>query len=530
MDITKYDSTIQALYAKQKEYLQLMDPRVFDILNKLLKKANNLKDEELIGYTYHSLAFANYFVKGDYDAFLNDLSHAAKHLLKEKDSSEILHVYYLIAIDALNKGAYDISYQYFLTARNVANRSKLKTSAAILNENIAHTLMLIGDYKQARTFLKKSLAGIKMDPSHPHYYNNVVSCYINDADACLHLDLINEAEKNYNKTKKFIDANTNAFQLDAYINFALLGARIAIRKKNTQLLENRLKVLFKYLKKLTQAANYVNDINTLVNELLAIKQFNYVKKIINILSKKEISSDAINAKRIFNETKISYYTATKQNKKLLESYLEQETIITRITQEHANNTHSIQELITFTNSLQKQQEEITLAHIELEKDANTDALTGIANRYKMNKLMDDAFEDAYHNNKYFAVGILDLDRLKDYNDKYGHQAGDQLLIDFSKSLSSLTDKHPIEIARYGGDEFLVLFKNMNNKDIKAVIKDLHNYTDIEFSIGICRDKPKLKQKVWDYMSIADKELYKIKNTKKKNTKNKNIDISISSFK
>ena len=107
MDILKYNNKVQDLINKQREYLQTLDPNVLNVLKALLKEAKRLNDDELIGYTYHSLAFANYFVVNNYNLFLKYLSLAAKHLFNVDNSKELMHVYYLIAIDALNKDLYE---------------------------------------------------------------------------------------------------------------------------------------------------------------------------------------------------------------------------------------------------------------------------------------------------------------------------------------------------------------------------------------------------------------------------------------
>lgn len=100
---------------------------------------------------------------------------------------------------------------------------------------------------------------------------------------------------------------------------------------------------------------------------------------------------------------------------------------------------------------------------ELERLAHHDSLTGLPNR----NLLADRFELAVaHSNRgrsLLAVCFLDLDNFKPVNDRYGHQIGDQLLIDLSQRLhATLRDNDTI--SRIGGDEFVLLMGNVSNRE------------------------------------------------------------------
>jgi len=92
---------------------------------------------------------------------------------------------------------------------------------------------------------------------------------------------------------------------------------------------------------------------------------------------------------------------------------------------------------------------------QLEEKANTDALTGLYNR----GYVEDAL--AAEKRKFekfdipYSVIVVDVNRLKQANDEYGHEAGDRLLLSVSERLSAETRETDI-VARTGGDEFLVL--------------------------------------------------------------------------
>ena len=535
MDILKYNNKVQDLINKQREYLQTLDPNVLNVLKALLKEAKRLNDDELIGYTYHSLAFANYFVVNNYNLFLKYLSLAAKHLFNVDNSKELMHVYYLIAIDALNKDLYDLAYHYFLLARVVAEDNNLKTSAAILDENIAHTLFTIGEYLEGRKFIKKCLKGIKKDPKHPHYINNLASCYMNDLGACLNLNLIDEANIAYLNAKEVIDKNKDIFKLDQLINFYLLSTRLSIKNNDKKAINDSLNEMLKLANEMNKSSSYVDDtrllvhdVKMIVNDLINIKEYKLAEKIIDSLSVDSIVSNSTDSLRNIIETKIDYYEATNNKKKILQCYHEQDKLYIREKSKEIDNNEYIRNLINLINELQIAQVNSNLKNKEFKQSAETDALTGLSNRYVFNKQMDDIFENSYQNKSLFGIGLLDLDNLKDINDKLGHQKGDELLIEIASALSKLNDDERIKVARYGGDEFVIIFDNMEDKEINKALNKIYDYTDIKFSIGVSNGIPKDKIKPWDFLQAADNELYIVK-TKKKNNEKQN-DISVSKFK
>jgi diguanylate cyclase (GGDEF)-like protein len=110
-------------------------------------------------------------------------------------------------------------------------------------------------------------------------------------------------------------------------------------------------------------------------------------------------------------------------------------------------------------SLDTQREDIGRFHQELERQANFDALTGLANR---NLLMDRLAQSLIHARRagrMAAVLVLDLDRFKTVNDSLGHSLGDVLLREVARRLlASVRDGDTV--ARLGGDEFVVVLSDL----------------------------------------------------------------------
>jgi diguanylate cyclase len=120
-----------------------------------------------------------------------------------------------------------------------------------------------------------------------------------------------------------------------------------------------------------------------------------------------------------------------------------------------DSNHRLEEDLTFARCRMEEQA------VELDRtrrEANTDALSGVANR----KAFDDKLKllFGYHRRDgiSFALMLADLDRFKWINDTYGHQAGDRVIGQLGRLLSHLVREGDF-VARFGGDEFAVLLPN-----------------------------------------------------------------------
>ncbi len=96
---------------------------------------------------------------------------------------------------------------------------------------------------------------------------------------------------------------------------------------------------------------------------------------------------------------------------------------------------------------------------ELSQVAYYDALTGIPNRRLLADRMDQAIARAQRSGRMLFVCYLDLDGFKQVNDRCGHEAGDQLLVEVSRRLQEAL-RAGDTLARLGGDEFVVLFNDL----------------------------------------------------------------------
>lgn len=101
---------------------------------------------------------------------------------------------------------------------------------------------------------------------------------------------------------------------------------------------------------------------------------------------------------------------------------------------------------------------------ELERLSSTDTLTNLFNRRHFEQFFTQLHNAAKRANETMAFMILDIDNFKNYNDLYGHQCGDQALIEVANALKHIFKRADDFSFRLGGEEFAVLFKTQYTED------------------------------------------------------------------
>lgn len=124
---------------------------------------------------------------------------------------------------------------------------------------------------------------------------------------------------------------------------------------------------------------------------------------------------------------------------------------------------------TFSANIQKTEKHLLLYNIELRKQVATDPLTSLFNRRRILEIM-----ESHHlvtPKEPFSIAMGDIDSFKAINDTYGHNCGDAVL----KALSSLFVEKTMghgHVCRWGGEEFLFFFPNMNLDQATAIMEDI----------------------------------------------------------
>jgi len=168
--------------------------------------------------------------------------------------------------------------------------------------------------------------------------------------------------------------------------------------------------------------------------------------------------------------------------------------------------------------------EIIQARSKMVRLANYDALTELPNRYLLKDRFELAIANADRSHTSVAVMVIDIDDFKDFNDEFGHNFGDQVLISVSSRISKLIRKVDT-LSRFGGDEFIILLSNLKSIEdvtifserLLALFKEPHKIggksTCVHISVGAAI-YPESGQNLDTLLRKADEVMYQVKNTTK----------------
>jgi diguanylate cyclase (GGDEF)-like protein len=107
-----------------------------------------------------------------------------------------------------------------------------------------------------------------------------------------------------------------------------------------------------------------------------------------------------------------------------------------------------------------------------------DGLTGLMNRRALDGYLRRVWQQAQRDGRMLAVLMIDIDHFKQYNDTYGHQAGDAALRTVAQLLKSIT-RRPLDIAaRYGGEEFVVVLYDMQHGHLQELAERIRQSAEV----------------------------------------------------
>ena len=170
------------------------------------------------------------------------------------------------------------------------------------------------------------------------------------------------------------------------------------------------------------------------------------------------------------------------------------------------------------------EERVRARTAELEKLSLTDALTGIANRRCLDERLEVEWDRAVRTRQPLSVLLVDVDHFKGLNDGLGHGAADRALIAVSSTLKQIPRRSSDLVARYGGDEFVIVLPDTGPDGAAVIAKEVHQSlralglknpgspisSKLTVSQGVATAWPASKGTSSSLLLAADRALYRAK--------------------
>jgi diguanylate cyclase (GGDEF)-like protein len=172
----------------------------------------------------------------------------------------------------------------------------------------------------------------------------------------------------------------------------------------------------------------------------------------------------------------------------------------------------------------KTEEKLISLQKELETLSFRDGLTGVANRRMFDSILEVEWTNARRNNQPLSLILLDIDYFKQYNDHYGHLAGDACLKQVAQTLNAAAARSRDFFARYGGEEFVLVLPETDEQSAAKIAERCrslifkqqipHEKSPIgqllTISMGVGTTIPTASDEPLSFVEMVDKRLYQAK--------------------
>ena len=179
----------------------------------------------------------------------------------------------------------------------------------------------------------------------------------------------------------------------------------------------------------------------------------------------------------------------------------------------------LRQLEKITRISDRYQTALREANLELEQASYMDALTGLPNRRKMLRRLKTEYEMRPES---LCLAMIDIDHFKQINDEFGHLIGDDVLVSVGNLIEHTVGELG-HIARWGGEEFLVIFSQVEEQEVERCLEQLTRVirdarfdsgddVRIRTSISVGKSHYQQGDTIDSLITRADNALYRAKNT------------------
>lgn len=186
------------------------------------------------------------------------------------------------------------------------------------------------------------------------------------------------------------------------------------------------------------------------------------------------------------------------------------------------DTHELRARLQTGKRIIDLQNQLLDSQKKLHEIATHDTLTRLINRYEILNVLTDEFHRSLRENKPLSTVMLDIDFFKKVNDSYGHDVGDEVLVEVASRLKGAVRRYD-KVGRYGGDEFLAILPGCDLRNATKIAERLRRAVCMEriqteagqlyvtVSVGCASSETQSHKSIEYLIKFSDKAMYHAKN-------------------
>ena len=467
-------------------------------------------DSRLLGFAYFYQGEA-YYAANEIEKMFFCIAKAVGYLNQSGQWELLARAYNLMAITSISKGNAPVALNYYLAGLRCCKEHGITGIVCSININVGFLYMQNRVYREAQRYFEDAYA-IWCETKDASVrslimiYTNLATCYMLRGD-------LKKTEEYIEKIEK--ECEPDFTEMDR-VYVECMKARYFHRAGKKELRDESISCIEQAIGGQMPMMDLFDDLYALCELAIEIDRYDVLFDIINRLEPIVVQAKMDYMEKKLLSLKIMYYQKNDMQEEYVKGVSRFYELV-RITEEESQKM--ISNMLKIRTSLERANESNAI----LTQKSETDPLTGLANRYRLTDYSKRMTEKCLENGEILSVEILDIDYFKEYNDNYGHQAGDECIRKIADCIKRMQNER-IFGARYGGDEFIIIYRGMSAEEVYEKADQLrqdiqrlnltHAYSraakTVTISQGICQDIPVDGNKSWDFLHAADNLLYRVK--------------------
>lgn len=527
MNISLYMQEVQN-WIKEIQSDRGRDPKhLMENCDKLEEYGRKIHDDALIGFACFSRG-ETYYLMNDTRNFYAEMLACLPAMEKIGEWGYVVMANNMLGIMSMNRGNAPYAMDYYLKALSYCEKYGLPQLEWIVHMNMGCLYQNIHEYQKALDHLESGYHYIIVNQMMPGYIQHLTAAYLNMAKAYLCMAKEQNATEMLTTVAHYNDKIEKEckpyLQNVESLAVSCFQARYYYEKGQEEALSKEIMHISDYLKQDVPIMDVYDDLYEYMCMLLEGKRYDDFKSCYFAIEELTKQTNIRNLEKRLLTILICYYKSMEDEEHYQKATVAYYELSEEMEKENSVMVASMIQMRNSLNNLVQINWEVEQENIALHQKSETDPLTGLYNRYKLNEYGEDAFMRACDKQTPLAIEILDIDYFKEYNDNYGHQAGDEVLKMISRILLQMQKHENVFCSRYGGDEFVLIYSDMPEEEtyqwseqlkqmiMQQAIEHKHSKSAdiITISQGICWGIPTKENKVWDFLHAADVLLYEVK--------------------
>lgn len=516
LDISRYSEEIRNLI-EETTHISVYSDRIREVCEILYERALSMSDDALAGFSCFTMA-RGYYRRNDMTNFYKYIITCIPPLERAGEWGMLVMADNMLGIISLNQGNAPFAMDYYLRSLKIIKDKNVSRLYWTVYLNMGSVYLSAGDYKAAKSECRKALDYIDENRDEEGYKENLTAALTNTGKAYLGL---NDKEGAGKCEERIMSECLTGLQEPEKIAPLCFAARYYKLTGQTDKLGTAVGEIDDLLKFPLLIMDLFDDLYEYMEMLLDAEYDDDLKRTYKAVSLLTEKTNVRNLEKRLLELKIEYLK--RRGKDTRDTLLKYADLSLQISKD---NKLMVSNMISIRRSL----EDLQLINFRMEKEnaalheiSETDALTGLGNRFSFDRYWDWIFRKCRKEKSSLAIEILDIDFFKEFNDNYGHQAGDKCISEVAGNIRTMENGR-IRGFRYGGDEFVLIYENYEPDDLEGFAKKLrqsiaekdlrHDFSKVSdhvtISQGIIYGRPAADVSPADFLKEADINLYEVK--------------------